>query len=166
MTDAPTHAIDRRKFLARSAATGALVWSAPAVLHAGAVHAQGSPPPGGPRAIKITDPWPNEGYNGTYFDQTFSVPVAAGDTIVISSTSDGTQPIFVDDNLYLTVTHADASTGNDFYTGTGCDGPAEGPQIMNVTAAFEPGTNSARVTLDNDCGGAGNSTALWFVINP
>jgi hypothetical protein len=97
-----------------------------------------------------------------FFDRTFVVSYLGGPAVLAGS-ADGTQPISVDDQLEVTVTHTDGSTTaftHDF--SQHCTGVAAQPP-QDIRPLLVPGANLVRVRFRDLCGGAVSASAHWLV---
>lgn len=98
-----------------------------------------------------------------FFDRTVDFDYTAG-TVVLSSESDGSGEIFVDDEIIVDVTRPDTTTVtfNHDYSG-GCSGQITHTAPADVTSLFQPGTNHVRVRFKNTCGANASADSLWLV---
>jgi len=119
--------------------------------------AQGSSDP----PLQITaaiPPRPVSTRGEVFFDQTFTFTTSDG-RAVVASTADGTGQVYVDDEIDITITHADGSTARlvrnyEFQ-------PPSDP--LDLSAVLAPGTNSLHVVLRDTFGDSLSASALYLV---
>jgi RHS repeat-associated protein len=100
---------------------------------------------------------------GVFFEKTVTIRPAGGE-LLLSGDQGGTQPIFVDDILRLSIVHEDGSTAtfsHDF--SHRCQGfiAREGP--FDIQSHLEPGSNDVRVELADQCGVGASNSDIWLV---
>lgn len=116
--------------------------------------------PGGPTDpfVKLLDEYPASTPPSTGFvfaTNTVQFYWNGKGSIVVAGNMAGTDAVFVDDVLELTVTHEDGSTGTFSKNWNPTCGTADPAEVVDVTAAFERGLNSVDVECRDFCGTSG-----------
>jgi len=100
---------------------------------------------------------------GVFFEKAVTIRPSGGE-LLLSGDVSGTEPLFVDDILRLSIVHQDGSTAtfsHDF--SHDCQGfiSREGP--FDIQSHLEPGANDVRVELADKCGVGASSSDIWLI---
>jgi hypothetical protein len=100
----------------------------------------------------------------TFYTATASRVIYTSGSMLLSGTNTGTGQVGADDEVILTVTHADhtvATWTHDF--SNHCSGVIRPIPAVNVTSKFKAGVNKVQITEKDICGGNEGSRPLYLV---
>ncbi|MFZ2990715.1 hypothetical protein [Ideonella sp.] len=116
-------------------------------------------------SIAISDgiPVTSNSFKGDVFYKSTFAFYYAGGKVILSGNQDGTGTTYVDDVLFLKVTHPDGSftTVTKNYHNETCN---IGKQLdpVDLASKFQPGLNIVNVEMRNKCGGSAAAQRLWL----
>ncbi|MFZ2990716.1 hypothetical protein, partial [Ideonella sp.] len=105
---------------------------------------------------------PSTAKGDVFYKATFSINYLGGQ-LILSGSPDGTGYTYVDDVLYMKVTHPDGtvSTLTNNYYASGCTAKKDLPS-MDIASKFMPGVNKVYVEFRDKCGGNVDASSMWL----